>query len=148
MDIRKGRERNYQRLQGGVWNITARRRRSEVVSVKLGEKVVFRVGRVRSHRSNRQDSALLKRCGIRAVSEIQQVMMSPVQRLQMEGGECHFRNMTVPRAGDGNRENAGTAHVKGPVSMACSWYLCLHQETECSMSCVVYAAHTEIKRCT
>jgi hypothetical protein len=83
-----------------------------------------------------------------AVSEVQQVMMSPVQRLQMEGGECHFRNMTVPRAGDGNRESAGTAHVKGPVSMAGSWYLCLQQETECSMSCVVYAAHTEIERCT
>ncbi len=53
--------------------------------------------------------------------------------------------MTVPRAGDGNRESAGTAHVKGPVPMACSWYLCLQQETECSMSCVVYAAHTEIE---
>jgi hypothetical protein len=68
-----------------------------------------------------------------AVSEVPQVMMSPVQRLQMGGG-CHFRNMTVPRAGNGNRESAGTAHVKGLVSMAGSWYLCLQQETEWSMS--------------
>ncbi len=35
-----------------------------------------------------------------------------------DGGECHFWNMTVPRAGTWNRESAGTAHVKGPVSMA------------------------------
>jgi hypothetical protein len=54
--------------------------------------------------------------------------------------------MTVPRAGTGNRESAGTVHVKGPVSIAGSWYLCLQQETACSMSCVVYAAHVE--RCT
>jgi hypothetical protein len=59
--------------------------------------------------------------------------MSPVQRLQM-GGVCHFQNMTVPSAGTGIRESAGTAHVKGPVLMAGSWYLCLQQETACSMS--------------
>ena len=71
-----------------------------------------------------------------AVSEVQlqQVMMSPVQRVPRAGGECHFRNMTVSGAGDGNRESAGTAHVKGPVSMAGSWYSCLQQETEWSMS--------------
>ncbi len=40
----------------------------------------------------------------------------------------------VPRAGNGNRESTGTAHFKGPVSKAGSWYLCLQQETECSMS--------------
>ncbi len=57
-----------------------------------------------------------------AVSGVPQAMMSPVQRLQM-GGVCHFWNMTVPRAGTGNRESTGTAHVKGPVSMAGSWYL-------------------------
>jgi hypothetical protein len=33
-------------------------------------------------------------------------------------GKCHFWNMTVPRAGTGNRESAGTAHVKGSVLMA------------------------------
>jgi hypothetical protein len=51
------------------------------------------------------------------VSGVQQVMMSPVQQLQLEGG-CHFRNMTVPRAGNGDRESAGTVHVKEPVLMA------------------------------
>ncbi len=66
------------------------------------------------------------------MSGVPQVMMSPVQRLQM--GVCHFRNMTVPRAGNGDRESAGTAHVMGPVSIAGSWYLCLQQETACSMS--------------
>jgi hypothetical protein len=64
---------------------------------------------------------------------VPQVMMSLVQRLQLGGG-CHFRNMTVPRAGNGDRESAGTVHVKGPVSMAGSWYLCLQQEAACSMS--------------
>jgi hypothetical protein len=49
-------------------------------------------------------------------------------------GGCHFRNMTVPREGTGNRVSAGTAHVKGSVSMAGSWYLCLQQERACSMS--------------
>ncbi len=47
---------------------------------------------------------------------------------------CHFGNMTVPSAGTGNRESAGTLHVKGPVLMAGSWYVCLQQETACSMS--------------
>jgi hypothetical protein len=36
------------------------------------------------------------------------VMMSPVQRLQLGGG-FHFRNMSVPHAGTGNSESAGTA---------------------------------------
>jgi hypothetical protein len=64
---------------------------------------------------------------------VPQVMMSLVQLLQLGVG-CHFRNMTVSRAGNGDRESAGTAHVKGPVSMAGSWYLCLQQEAPCSMS--------------
>jgi hypothetical protein len=42
--------------------------------------------------------------------------------------------VTVPRAGTWNRVSAGTAHVKGPISMAGSWYLCLQQEAACSMS--------------
>jgi hypothetical protein len=42
---------------------------------------------------------------------------------------CHFWNMTVPCAGTGNSESAGTAHIKGAVSMADLWYLCLQQET-------------------
>jgi hypothetical protein len=42
-----------------------------------------------------------------------------------DGGVCHFWNMTVPHAGTGNSESTGTAHVKGPVSMASVWYLCL-----------------------
>ncbi len=49
---------------------------------------------------------------------------------------CYFWNMTLPSAGTGNRESADMEHVKGPVSMAGSWYLCLQQETACSMSCV------------
>ncbi len=70
-----------------------------------------------------------------AVSGVPQVMMSPVQRPGLQlGGGCHFRNMTVPSAGTGNRESAGTVHVKGPVLMAGSWYLCLEQETACSTS--------------
>jgi hypothetical protein len=52
----------------------------------------------------------------------------------MVGVGVHFQNMTVPCAGTGNRESAGTANVKGPVLMAGSWYLCLQQETACSMS--------------
>jgi hypothetical protein len=103
-----------------------RRGRRMVIFRKLGEKVVFI-----PIESAGQCLALTRRN--HALSGVPQVMMSPVQRLQM-GGVCHFRNMTMPRAGTGNRESAGTAHVKGPVSMACSWYLCLQQETACSMS--------------
>ncbi len=60
------------------------------------------------------------------------MMMSPVQRLRWCGG--HFRNMTVPRADTGNSESAGTEYIKGHASVPGSWYLCLQQETACSMS--------------
>ncbi len=113
-----------------------------VILRKLGDKVVFRVGRVRfsAHAEYRFPIESAGQCLAltrwnHAVSGVPQVMMSPVQQLQLGVG-CHFRNMTVPCAGTGNSESAGTAHVKGPVLMAGSWYLCLQQETACSMSCV------------
>ncbi len=87
-----------------------------VIFRKLDEKVVFREGRVRfTDRIGRTVSCLdvVESCcvGSPAGDDVSCAAFA-------DGGECHFRNMTVPRAGTGNSESAGTAHVKGPVSMA------------------------------
>ncbi len=61
-----------------------------VIFRKLGEKAVFRVGRVRSYRSNRQDSVLLGRGGImlcRKSRRTAQVMMC---------SGCRWGEMSLP----------------------------------------------------
>jgi hypothetical protein len=98
------------------------RRRGErmVIFRKLGNQVVLRVGRVRSYQSNLQDHVLLWHSGIiLCLASTGDMVMSPVQRLQWWWWGGYFWNMTVPRAGTWNRVSAGTAHVKGPITMAC-----------------------------
>jgi hypothetical protein len=100
-----------------------------VIFRKLSDKVVLSVGRVRSYRLNRQDSVLIdadESCCVGSPASDDVSCASVAVR----GG----MSLPVPRAGTGDHESAGTAHVKGPVSMAGSWYLCLQQETACSMS--------------
>jgi hypothetical protein len=54
------------------------------------------------------------------------------------GGELgvggQFCNMSVTHAVTWNRVSGCQAHVQGPILIACWWYLCLQQETACSMS--------------